>query len=185
MQMPNIWAHLIFGQEVVRAVDHKNWLDQPELRHLYHLGCQGPDMLFYHNFWPWQRDKKMTKLGSAMHSTQCGPFLMELMESVHGHRIDDPEVVYVLGFLMHHVLDRNMHPYVFYRSGFRKWDHQHFEVAMDTLIVRRKLGLETWRTPVWKEVFVGAELPSFIAPLMVKATSLLYPELTENIGESD
>lgn len=183
--MPYIWAHLIFGQEVIKAVEKEDWLNQPKLRKLFNLGCQGPDILFYHNFWPWQRDKKMTTLGSAMHSKQCGPLLLELVQSVHGHRLDDPKVIYVLGFLMHHVLDRNLHPYVFYRSGFRKWDHQYFEVAMDTLIARRKLGIETWQTPVLNEISVGAELPPFIAPMFVKATSQLYPELTANISESD
>ncbi|EXX87408.1 hypothetical protein BG53_01425 [Paenibacillus darwinianus] len=44
-----------------------------------------------------------------------------------------------------HTLDRNVHPYVFSRSGFRKWDHQRFEVMMDTLVVSRRLRLETWK----------------------------------------
>jgi hypothetical protein len=149
------------------------------------LGCQGPDFLFYHNFWPWQRDKKMNQLGSAMHSKECGPMLVEMVHTMQGRAMDDPAVVYVIGCLMHHVLDRNMHPYVFYRSGFKKWDHQHFEVAMDTLIVKHKLRLETWKTPVWKQVYIGDQLPEGILPMLNRATQHLYPELTARVQESD
>jgi hypothetical protein len=183
--MPNIWAHLIFGQEVLQELQLNHILEQPKLRNTFNLGCQGPDFLFYHNFWPWQRDKKMNKLGSAMHSTECGPMLVEMVHSVQGRAMDDPAVVYVLGFLMHHVLDRNMHPYVFYRSGFKKWDHQHFEVAMDTLIVKRKLGLETWKTPVWKQVYCGDQMPVESIPMLNRIAQQLYPELTTQVQEAD
>jgi hypothetical protein len=183
--MPNIWAHLIFGQEVLKALKLKNILEQPMQRNTFNLGCQGPDFLFYHNFWPWQLDKKMNQLGSAMHSKECGPMLVEMVHTMQGRAMDDPAVVYVLGFLMHHVLDRNMHPYVFYRSGFKKWDHQHFEVAMDTLIVKHKLRLETWKTPVWKQVYIGDHLPKGVLPMLNRAAKHLYPELTTHVQESD
>jgi hypothetical protein len=183
--MPNIWAHMIFGQEVLEVVNCKHVLEDPTLRNVFNLGCQGPDFLFFHNFWPWKRDKKMNQLGSAMHSKECGPMLVEMVHTIQGRTMDDPALVYVLGFLLHHVLDRNMHPYVFYRSGFKKWDHQHFEVAMDTLIVKRKLGLETWKTPVWKQVDIGDHLPSDITAMLLHATRQLYADLTTNVEESD
>ncbi|MEX2461483.1 MAG: zinc dependent phospholipase C family protein [Paenibacillaceae bacterium] len=183
--MPNIWTHLIFGQEVLQELQLIHILEQPKLRNTFNLGCQGPDILFYHNFWPWQRDKKMNKLGSAMHSTECGPMLLETVHTVQARELDDPVVVYVLGFLLHHVLDRNMHPYIFYRSGFKKWDHQHFEVAMDTLIVKHKLGLETWRTPVWKQINIGEHMPEGTLTMLNIAAQQLYPKLTEHIQESD
>ena len=183
--MPNIWAHLIFGQEILKELKLTSIIEQPRLRNTFNLGCQGPDFLFYHNFWPWQRDKKMNKLGGAMHSKECGPMLLELVHNVQGRDMDDPALVYVLGFLLHHVLDRNMHPYVFYRSGFKKWDHQHFEVAMDTLIVKRKLGFETWNTPVWKQVYIGDHMPAGTLSMLNHTAHQLYPELTTHIQESD
>ena len=183
--MPNIWAHFIFGQEVVKAVGGTSSLLQPPLRNVFNLGCQGPDFLFYHNYLPWKRDKRMTKLGSAMHSCQCGPMLLEMVSLVKGRDVEEPSVVYVLGFLMHHVLDRNMHPYVFYKSGFRKWDHQRFEVAMDTLIVRQKLGLETSEEQVVKHFSIGKEGLAAIVPIVREASMQCYPELMEKAKPAD
>jgi hypothetical protein len=91
----------------------------------------------------------------------------------------------VLGFLTHHILDRNMHPYVFFKSGFRKWDHQRFEIGLDTVVVRRKLGLETWKTPVWKQLDAGQRLPDSVTKLLVQVTGTHYPELTVSITEQD
>jgi hypothetical protein len=183
--MPNIWAHMIFGQEVLQETKFSAVLDDAKLRNIFNLGCQGPDFLFFHNFRPWKRDKKMNQLGSAMHNKECGPMLVEMLHSIQGRTMNDLALVYVLGFMLHHVLDRNMHPYVFYRSGFKKWNHQRFEVAMDTLIVKRKLGLETWNTPVWKQVDIGEHLPSDITAILLHASRQLYPDLTANLQESD
>ena len=136
--MPNVWTHLIFGQELMNQLGHASMLSDKQLRHVFSLGCQGPDFLFYHNFLPWKKDKKLNQLGSLMHTKACGPFLQDLLSHIQGRGLYNPAVVYALGFLTHHILDRNMHPYVFYKSGFKKWDHQRFEIIMDTLIVRRK-----------------------------------------------
>ncbi|MBP1961687.1 zinc dependent phospholipase C family protein [Paenibacillus aceris] len=183
--MPNIWTHLIFGQELMAQLGHAQMLNDKQLRQVYSLGCQGPDFLFYHHFLPWKKDKTLNQLGSLMHSNMCGPFLEDLLRQVQGRGLYNPAVVYVLGFLTHHILDRNMHPYVFHKSGFKKWDHQRFEIIMDTLIVKRKRGLQTWKTPVWKEIYVGETLPLGVAPALAKAAANNYPDITVNITEKD
>jgi hypothetical protein len=183
--MPNIWTHFLFGEQLLHSVNPQVNLSDPRLRNLYRMGCQGPDLLFYHHFLPWQSSRGMPALGSAMHSRQCGPVLLDFIRHVSGKPLTDPLVVYTLGFLTHHVLDRNMHPYVFYKSGFRKFDHQRFEILMDTLIVKRKLGLDTWKTPVWKELDAGPSLPDSITEMLVKVTSTHYPEQTATLSEAD
>ncbi|MBW7474482.1 zinc dependent phospholipase C family protein [Paenibacillus oenotherae] len=183
--MPNIWTHLIFGQKVMELIGEKQLISAPEHLRMFNMGCQGPDFLFYHHFLPWQKDKTMNKLGSEMHNRQCGPVMMHLLDSVSSRSLPpataDPALVYALGFVLHHILDRNMHPYVFSRSGFRKWDHQRFEVMMDTLIVRKLLGLETWKTQVWREINNNGILPETIIDAFEQATAIYYPELAPRV----
>ncbi|NQX64539.1 zinc dependent phospholipase C family protein [Paenibacillus alba] len=183
--MPNIWTHLIFGQELMKQLGHAPMLNDKQLRNLFSLGCQGPDFLFYHNYLPWKKNKKMNELGSLMHTQQCGPFIEDLLRAVEGRGLYNPAVVYVLGFVTHHILDRNMHPYVFYKSGFKKWDHQRFEIIMDTLIVRKKLGLQTWKTPVWKEIYVGETLPLGVVPALAQAAANQYKDHVSTVSEQD
>jgi len=187
--MPNIWTHLLFGREVLERIGERNMIGDTRKRNLFQMGCQGPDFLFYHNYLPWKRGDAMNRLGSAMHSRHCGPVLMELLDGVAGRSAErgDPDdaVVYALGFVLHHTLDRNMHAYVFSRSGFRKWDHQRFEVMMDTLVVRRKLGIETWRTPVWRELDAGGALPDAVVDAFVRIAARYYPDLAGGIRRED
>ncbi len=181
--MPNIWTHSLFGLELIKQSGQIVLLQDDGRKNLFRLGCQGPDFLFYHHFLPWQKDKTMSALGSAMHTQACGPVLQEMVRGLAegGMTLEAPEVQYVLGFLSHHVLDRNMHPYVFFKSGFKKWDHQRFEVILDTIMVKRHLGLETWKTPVWKTIDIGREFPAGIVSMFETVQQAYFPEFNGKI----
>lgn len=177
--MPNVWTHLLFGQEALDDARIAHWISPDSQKRMFNMGCQGPDFLFYHQFLPWQRNKVMNELGSAMHNKHCGPFLLDLIDSAP--KGDMLSRVYALGFLLHHILDRNMHPYVFVRSGFRKWDHQRFEVLMDTHVLRAKRNIATWNTPVWKEIDTGGQFPKAMVSALHALTARYYPELSNRV----
>ncbi|MGO4109350.1 zinc dependent phospholipase C family protein [Paenibacillus sp. YAF4_2] len=187
--MPNVWSHLIFGQKVLESLQETDLVHSEKNSRLFHMGCQGPDFLFYHRFLPWQGKSAMLQLGTEMHNRSCGPVMMRLLDSIHGRLAatenPDPAVVYALGFILHHVLDRHMHPFVFSKSGFRKWDHQRYEVMMDTLIARQQWGVETWKTPVWKKIDIGGKLPDTIVQAFQTSTSDYYTELAPYIRAQD
>lgn len=48
--MPNVWTHLLFGQEALAAAGLGRSIEEDRCRRLFNLGCQGPDFLFYHQF---------------------------------------------------------------------------------------------------------------------------------------
>ncbi|QHT62640.1 zinc dependent phospholipase C family protein [Paenibacillus lycopersici] len=179
--MPNVWTHLIFGQRCLHELGEDHLLSLPSRKRLFNMGCQGPDFLFYHHFLPWQKDRTMTKLGNAMHERHCGPVIMDMLDTVDHLRDSDPTkdaaLAYALGFLLHYLLDRVMHPYVFSRSGFRKWDHQRFEVMMDTLIVRKLLGVDTWKTEVWREIDILGDVPGAVVDAFEQIAAVHYSEL--------
>lgn len=150
--MPNVWTHIIFGQEALRAAGRTEWLEREADKKLFHWGCQGPDPLFYYRFFlPWSKDKRMYILGELMHEEHCGPFLMELLRRA-GARGGQRLKPYAAGFLLHHILDRNAHPYIFAKSGFKAWNHQRLEIILDTLVAGKLRGIHTWKEPVWREL---------------------------------
>ncbi|MCM3628992.1 zinc dependent phospholipase C family protein [Paenibacillus glycanilyticus] len=187
--MPNVWTHLIFGQKVLDHLQESGLISSESDRRLFNMGCQGPDFLFYHRFLPWQGKSPMLQLGTEMHNRECGPVIMKLLDSVLGRSADaehpDPAIVYSLGFVLHHVLDRHMHPLVFSRSGFRKWDHQRYEVMMDTLVARRLWGIETWKTPVWRRIDVRERLPEAVVQAFQTITESFYSEFAPAIRRED
>jgi len=184
--MPNIWTHNLFGDAVVERDLAGRKPEGDRLTALFYLGCQGPDFLFYHHFFPWQKKSDMNRLGSRMHQEACGPVLMHMADAVARRKAgpDDPLTVYVTGFMTHHVLDRNMHPYVFCKSGSGKWDHQRFEVILDTIVVKKLLGLDTRSIPVWKQIDVGPQLPASVVDLL-EETAAYYPDLANRVRRND
>ncbi|MGO4543299.1 zinc dependent phospholipase C family protein [Paenibacillus sp. 2TAB23] len=187
--MPNVWAHFIFGQLVLERLGESELLQLKEHKNMFNLGCQGPDFLFYHRFFPWQRSAALNRLGTEMHNISCGPVLVELLDSVNGRKAcpksPDPSILYTLGFVLHHILDRNLHPYVFSKSGFRKWDHQRFEIMMDTIIARELWGVETWKTAVWEYVDINGSFPSPVLDAFESIVSNYYSDLASMIERED
>lgn len=187
--MPNVWAHLIFGQLVLDKLNESALLSSDEDKTIFNMGCQGPDFLFYHRFLPWQKGSAMNLLGTAMHNEQCGRALVELLDSVSDRKAcpgkADKSIIYALGFVLHHVLDRNMHPFVFSKSGFRKWDHQRYEIMMDTVIADKLWGIETWITPVWRYIHTGGRFPEPIVDAFEAIAASCYPRLAQDIKRGD
>jgi len=68
--LPYAWTHMIFGDTVLE----KGGFPPPGDEKIFHLGCQGPDFLFFHRFWPWVKDDRVNRLGSAMHLRHADRF---------------------------------------------------------------------------------------------------------------
>ncbi|MEK0316953.1 zinc dependent phospholipase C family protein [Cohnella sp. 56] len=179
--MPNLWAHIQFGREIAEGM-RLRYMEDSEARRSFQLGCQGPDFLFYDHFLPWQRHHTAAnRLGSLLHNVACGPFIVDLFAAVRGDAGGRAAEAYAAGFLLHHVLDRHVHPYVFSLSGFGKWKHQAFETAMDAAILWRRAGIHTGNTPVAGEIDTGGRLPGGLTEPFYRLSCKHYPGLSREL----
>ncbi|MFP4977572.1 zinc dependent phospholipase C family protein [Paenibacillus sp. CN-4] len=177
--MPNLWMHIEYGRETAETFGGAMPFAEALRTHapLFRLGCQGPDFLLYRRFWPWLGDDGSVALGNLMHTEQCGPVMMTFWERTLELPPEErtPAQVYFFGFLTHHLLDRNFHPYVNWRAGYKGRDHQRFEIMLDTVFMKRKKGFETWRHPAWRQIYAGERLPEIIVRILESAKRW-YPE---------
>ncbi|MHA6251620.1 zinc dependent phospholipase C family protein [Oceanobacillus sp. CAU 1775] len=173
--MPNIWTHILFSEEVLDKVPNLQSIAKHE--NYLKLGAQGPDPFFYYKFWPWIKDDSIQEVGMALHTRNCGAFLQELIE--YAKDSSDEVKAFVLGFVTHHVLDRNTHPYIHYRAGYRGNDHQRLEVQIDTLMMEKYQNLKTWKAPVYKEIDLGRKLNQDIVELLSSSINKHFPELDQ------
>lgn len=172
--MPNIWTHMLFCEDVVDTIKNPTPFSQNEV--YMKLGAQGPDPFFYYNFWPWIKNEPVHEIGKALHTKHCGEFLLDLI--ISAKETNEKTKAYVVGFVTHHILDRNAHPYIHYRAGYKGNDHQKLEVLIDTIMMEKYHNLKTWKVPVYKEIDVGFSLNSDIINLLHTAIKKHYPEIT-------
>ncbi|RDY72099.1 hypothetical protein DXT76_03930 [Halobacillus trueperi] len=173
MMMPNIWTHILFVDQLCEELDRKDLLETSPAP--LHMGAQGPDPFFYHNFLPFLPDKKVAEIGMLMHTEKCGPFLMDMIE--RGKSEKKLIQAFILGFVSHHILDRHTHPYVHYHAGYEENKHQELEVLLDTVMLHRERNLETWKNPVHKKIKIGKQIRP-ISSFMHSMLSHHYPEIT-------
>ncbi|MFD0675123.1 zinc dependent phospholipase C family protein [Cohnella sp. GCM10027633] len=179
--MPNLWAHIQFGREILSAVGREDAMQGAAWKAAFQLGCQGPDFLFYHHYLPWQSSTPLNRLGTLQHNVRCGPFLLSLFEEARARRPEDPVYAYVVGFLLHHVLDRHLHPLVFSLSGFRKWHHHRFETAMDSAVMQLRASIHTGLVPAAPEIDTGSGLPGGFSDAFARISVLHYPALADDL----
>ncbi|RCW69646.1 zinc dependent phospholipase C family protein [Saliterribacillus persicus] len=177
--MPNIWTHILFCEDVLDAVNAKEYKVAEE--NYLNLGAQGPDPFFYHHFLPWKNESKINQLGTVLHTEKCGDFLMELI--IQAQHANKNTKAYVFGFFTHHILDRNTHPYIHYRAGYEKNKHQKLEVIIDTLFMQGRYHLKTWKTPVCKSIDVGMSCDKNVYKVMNKSMRKIYSEETKELSK--
>ena len=112
--MPAILTHDFFGQDAFGTALGVLAMFTPDERDAFLLGNQGPDPLFYLQLTP--PLKAFQHLGNDMHAEEPSKLLVRMRRAVDG--LDEAERpvgrAYLAGFVCHYLLDRAVHPLVYY-----------------------------------------------------------------------
>ncbi len=130
--MPDYYAHLQFGAEVLAALPESLRLDLERERGAYTLGQYGPDPLYFYR--P-VRGSAVRALGRAMHRQPVRPVMERLRLAVEEGRAFSAG--YAAGFLCHFALDSRCHPYVRQRESGSKIAHAGIEGEFDRFLMAR------------------------------------------------
>ncbi len=171
--MPNVWTHLIFAEQLQKEVNI-NWSDKIMDKY-YNIGSQGPDPFFYYHFWPWQKEKRLIKIGEWLHKFKCDDFLKEFI--IYAKKIKSQYLLaYLYGYLSHYILDSHTHPFIIYKSGFQDHKHQKLEIIIDTLIAKKEKGIDTVTVPVTTYLTLKKGLDETIIKMYLTLLNKVYGE---------
>ena len=140
------------------------------------LGCQGPDFLFCHRFFPWQGGENISEFGEFLHKTPPQA-LFARMQALAKEQANPLLREYLCGFLCHYALDRNCHPYVNTLANAlfeadetqtRGIFHNEIESALDTIILRRETGKLPSEFKLQSTMASGEELAAVLAPFFTE-----------------
>lgn len=185
--MPNIITHVLFAQEVLKNETNTEIAAVIERNaHLYAIGANGPDFLFFSHAKPWEAYKShaLNHLGSKMHAGKVDAFYSEALRCVRRQTITDVRkdmMAYLFGHLCHWALDMVAHPYIFYRTGNCKGKsasyHHRMESMIDAIMLKEKRGIDIkdWHS---------YEICTFDED-MLKAIARIYVPCTKQVFDTE
>ncbi len=190
--MPDVWTHLLCGHDVISSLENQDWKRVlNEKINIFKLGCQGPDVFLYNDFWPWKKKKRGPKFGKIMHLKRTGDFFVEsfkyLKKRVNNYDDYLTLFTYLSGFICHFGLDRNAHPFIHYQAGVYDENdyatfkysiyHKKLELIIDTILLKERKNLYTYKYPAYKEIDVE-KLPNVLIDFYIYILKKLYkPEI--------
>ncbi|MFZ5646765.1 MAG: zinc dependent phospholipase C family protein [Bacillota bacterium] len=192
--MPDVWTHLICGQEVLASAEDRFKKMAHSKKRLFAFGCQGPDFLFYYNFHPWAGDRRAVILGNRIHHDKCGVYFRESLKYAKKNP-DSVTVVYLMALMCHWCLDRVTHPFINYISGIYRGErfgerrlinnHKRVEAAIDALLAKRMLNVDVRRVPLHPQIHMGDMLPREIVYYYHYILPLVHGEMYEMLKGTD
>lgn len=138
--MSDIINHYQCNREVFNALPRDLRLTKIIMENYdaFALGSQGPDFFYYQN--PLQGSFPLNRIGSLIHKHCIDAFFYYgFRYALSTDTEQDILIAYLSGFSLHHTLDVNTHPYIFYHTGSgnvlqnRKYSYYHktFETLLD------------------------------------------------------
>lgn len=164
--MPGLISHYICGQAVIDKLDEKSKRYIQAYRQIFNVGTQGPDIFFY--YYPMLIRKKIKGTGSVMHKNNVGHYIsqmIDIMEKLEGKE-NEKVTSYLCGYLTHYCFDCNAHPYIYYKTGFKKENenikalkysvyHRKFETAIDVILLKLLSSEKPSDKKLWKIIKVN------------------------------
>ena len=135
--MPSSLTHYAFNKDVLES--SQDLVFMKDNCDIYLLGAQGPDPFFFYGRIP-LKNKKID-FGSKLHKVSPSKNFATMFKYANKFegRAKDYLYAYIYGAILHYLLDRSVHPYVFYRTGFGYknsfYDHTLFETHLDVLLM--------------------------------------------------
>lgn len=148
--MPATMTHAYFAIDVFNRLDgtSKNLIKDNLLQ--YKMFSQSTDSLMFYNIETLKKGKKIRSFQYTFHTTNSQKFFCNLVHKIkRGKLYSNSDIIsYLYGMICHYVLDSNVHPFVYYKTGnFNKCDkntykynnmHSFMETFLDIWMMENK-----------------------------------------------
>jgi len=147
--MPAVVCHWLLGKRVMetakKLAGEENFCEKS-----FFLGCQGPDILFYHRLAALSRKRSLMKYGSKVHCDHPSALFASIKKTLNeSGELCKNVLSYALGLCCHYAYDTCAHPFICQLEQFMKQNdergsdyhyHAHIESALDVIMLRHETG---------------------------------------------
>ena len=147
--MPAVVCHWLLGKRLLDSArsiaGEENFCEKSFL-----VGCQGPDVLFYHRLASLNRRKSLMEYGYKVHTDHPSELFASVKGTLaQGGELNGNVLSYALGLCSHYAYDTCAHPYICQLDEHMKQTdergedyhyHAHIESALDVIMLRSETG---------------------------------------------
>lgn len=131
--MPSIYAHFKFGNEVKKLLKKdestsKEYAVIEKYPKEFEIGLQGPDILF---FYKEEKSDSFKRKGYTLHRKDAYIFFEDSLETVRKYGKNSGQFAYILGYILHFVLDSECHPLIGKAEKQSGCSHARIEADLD------------------------------------------------------
>lgn len=151
--MPATATHAFFAKDLYDSLDSKNKLLLKNNIKSLMMFAQSTDSLMFYNITNLKKGKKIRSYQKLTHSTKTNEFFDTLITYIKEKKYyNNPQVLtFLYGLISHFSLDTNIHPYIFYKTGYydksikesEKYNclHNYIETYFDNVLIKQKLNI--------------------------------------------
>lgn len=171
--MPAAITHFLHAQRVLELLQ-KQGKKQELNKDAFLWGAQGPDFLYCHRYFPWQRGVSLREFAEKLHLEEPSKTLTFMREYLSLQPRTAVTLSYIYGFLCHYSLDRLSHPFIRYgvpvlheQNPEQDEDvlHNQIESALDVIMLRYERSALPTEFNLKQTVPKNGEVQSAIADL--------------------
>lgn len=147
--MPAYSTHYLFAYELMEKI--KNNVNFEIDEQAIYIGTQGPDIFYDCRIMPWMVGKPLLSVGKALHNAKPCNIFNAMKEYINNNSHCNIEKSYITGFILHYILDKNCHPYVYsFQNLIQEKNpksnsftaHSIVEFAMDSYLLNKHLYVD-------------------------------------------
>ena len=158
--MPDFWSHIISGDMLINQLNNKKLVQKiKQNKTLFNLSCQGPDFFYYHNIWPWNKEKSAAELATIFHEKNSNALMLNTLTFLKENYTPKLDI-YLSGLFLHYFIDKTTHPLIFSMQK-RGYEHKVLEINLDVYAVKNFYQTEAFKLAPQKKINL-AEIPIII-----------------------
>ncbi|WP_018248415.1 zinc dependent phospholipase C family protein [Orenia marismortui] len=181
--MPDFWSHIIGGELILKQLeDHTLKRIIQDNKKIFNLGCQGPDLFFYNDFWPWIKEKRGPEIATKLHQKNIKSLFIESINYLKNNRTHKDFsflLSYFAGFLAHYTVDKMTHPFVFAKQKNSK-QHKLLEINLDTYLVKDIWNKKAYNLSPTSRINLGKNLPAILIDYYIHILDRSHNHSTKN-----
>ena len=148
--MPSTMTHCYFAQDVYNKINNNSRKKINGFLDKLLTFSMGSDPFMFYHFFVGKKNKEIANIQKTVHTEKTNEYFYNIIDYIIKNNLtnDKETISFLYGMICHYFLDKNTHPFIYYKSGIfdknnsdtYKYNtlHHKIEYAIDIYMIKKK-----------------------------------------------